>query len=63
LRQEKDSLKLEIADDGKGFVEEGVKNGNGLKNMRERAASMVAELEIDSALGKGTRIGLEMPIS
>jgi len=63
LWQDRDSLRLEIADDGKGFVEEGVRNGNGLNNMRERAASMVARIRIDSALGQGTCIGLDLPIT
>jgi two-component system sensor histidine kinase UhpB len=63
LWQDRDSLQLEIADDGKGFVEEDVRNGNGLNNMRERAASMFARIRIDSALGQGTRIALDLPIT
>ena len=62
MRQDGDSLQLEIADDGRGFAEEGVRNGNGLKNMRERAISMVAKIKIDSAVGQGTKIGLDLPI-
>jgi signal transduction histidine kinase len=63
LLWEGDALQLEIADDGKGFAEDGLKSGNGLKNMRERAASMLARLRIDSAVGQGTRIGLDLPIT
>jgi len=63
LQRAGDSLQLEIADDGKGFAEDGVKGGNGLKNMRERAASMLARLRIDSAIGQGTRIDLVLPIT
>ena len=62
IRQDGDSLQLEIADDGRGFAEEGVRNGNGLKNMRERAISMVAKIRIDSVVGQGTKIGLDLPI-
>jgi two-component system sensor histidine kinase UhpB len=58
-----DSLELEIADDGKGFAEEGIRGGNGLNNMRERAASMLGRLRIDSAIGQGTRIDLVLPIT
>jgi len=62
LWREKDSLQMEIVDDGKGFEEDGIRTGNGLGSMRERAASMVAKIHIDSAIGKGTRIALDMPI-
>jgi two-component system sensor histidine kinase UhpB len=63
LRRDGDSLQLEIADDGKGFAAETIKAGNGLNNMRERAASMLARLQIDSEIGRGTRIGLDLPIT
>jgi two-component system, NarL family, sensor histidine kinase UhpB len=63
LRRDGDSLQLEIADDGKGFAAETIKAGNGLNNMRERAASMLAGLKIDSAIGRGTRIDLDLPIT
>lgn len=56
-------LKLEITDDGKGFAAETIRNGNGLNNMRERAASMVASLRINSSVGEGTRIGLDLPLT
>ncbi|HVS96378.1 MAG TPA: tetratricopeptide repeat protein [Puia sp.] len=62
LRRAKDSLQMEIADDGKGFAEDGLRNGNGLKNMRDRAASMPATIRIDSAIGQGTRIDLDVPV-
>jgi two-component system, NarL family, sensor histidine kinase UhpB len=63
LRQDGDSLRLEIADDGKGFAAGTARTGNGLMNMRERASSMLAELSIDSTVGRGTRIGLDLPIT
>ena len=63
LRRENDSLQLEITDDGKGFAAETIRAGNGLKNMRERAASMLGRLHIDSTVGQGTRIGLDLPIT
>ena len=63
LRRGKDSLQMEIVDDGRGFVEEGLKTGNGLKNMRERAASMPATIRIASAIGQGTRIDLDLPVA
>jgi signal transduction histidine kinase len=62
LWREKNSLQMEIADDGRGFAEDGIRAGNGLGSMRERAASMVADIRIDSVVGEGTRIALDMPI-
>jgi two-component system sensor histidine kinase UhpB len=59
LRQEGDSLQMEISDDGKGFAESEVVRGNGLNNMRERAAGMAGKIAIQSALGRGTKIVLD----
>ncbi|HEY4108516.1 tetratricopeptide repeat-containing sensor histidine kinase [Puia sp.] len=59
LRQERGSLQMEISDDGKGFVTGEVIRGNGLNNMRERAAAMAGKIWIDSAVGQGTRIVLD----
>jgi two-component system sensor histidine kinase UhpB len=63
LSQRQQSLRMEVSDDGTGFVEREVRTGNGLNNMRERAASMAAEILIDPVIGKGTRIALDLPIS
>lgn len=51
------SLELTIGDDGKGFDPDNTDSydGNGLPNMRARAAAVGAEFTIDSAPGKGTR--------
>ncbi|MDW3645633.1 MAG: two-component regulator propeller domain-containing protein [Bacteroidia bacterium] len=51
-------MDLEIEDDGKGFDPEQLSKGYGLKNMRERAKRIGANIEIESADSKGTRIGL-----
>ena len=58
LEQEHGLLRMEIGDDGNGFDEALVRAGNGLNNMRERAASMEGRLFIDTAVGRGTRIVL-----
>jgi signal transduction histidine kinase len=54
---------LSIEDDGVGFIESQGSAGNGLRNMRERAAGLGATLEISSAGGKGTRLRLTFPLS
>jgi signal transduction histidine kinase len=52
---------LEVRDDGHGFDPEAVQLGNGLVGMRERAAALGADLQIESAPGKGTLVRLEVP--
>ena len=51
-------LVLTISDNGKGFDVQTVKNGNGLKNMQNRAKKMAAKYELQAAPGKGTTITL-----
>jgi ligand-binding sensor domain-containing protein len=50
-------LEITITDNGKGFDIHSVEDGNGLRNMKNRAADMGAQLVIDSNT-KGTRIFL-----
>jgi PAS domain S-box-containing protein len=54
-------LVAEISDDGQGFDLEAV-SGVGLSSMRERAAIVGGELEIESEVGKGTTVRLEIPV-
>ncbi len=63
LYQKNNNICLDIADDGKGFTEKEKENGNGLSNMRLRAAAIKAAICIESAPGKGTRISLSLPIT
>jgi signal transduction histidine kinase len=53
---------LTIEDDGDGFQLGREAGGNGLRNMRERAASLGGELELKSRPGKGTRIHITFPV-
>ena len=57
------NLRMQIADEGKGF--DTIKTslgGNGLKNMQQRAIEIHAQLHIASAKQKGTIIELQMPL-
>jgi two-component system, NarL family, sensor histidine kinase DevS len=54
---------LTIDDDGIGFDGDGESVGNGLRNMRERAASLHGSLEISGRDGKGTRLRVRFPIT
>ncbi|GEM_PF-3058125 len=58
LSQENGIVRLTVSDNGQGFEIVDSDTGFGLENMRERAASIGASLEIDSAPGAGTRISV-----
>lgn len=56
-------LRLVVEDDGCGFDVGSVTAGNGLANLRHRAETLGGTMQIDSAVGKGTRITLEAALS
>lgn len=64
-----DLVRLEIEDDGAGFdlgaVDSNYENRGslGMVNMRERTELVNGVLQIDSAVGKGTRIKVMIPLS
>ena len=67
LRQEEHSVRLAIADNGIGFdvntppkYERG--SGLGLVGLRERVALVGGTCTIESTPGRGTRIGIELPV-
>jgi two-component system NarL family sensor kinase len=61
-----DGVVLSIADDGNGFELERVQldphRGIGLRNMRERLASIGGSFEVRAAPGAGTRLRAEVPL-
>jgi signal transduction histidine kinase len=63
FRMERDSIALTIMDNGRGFDTQQVMQGNGLRNMRNRAAQMKADLRIDSITDTGTSIHVLVPIT
>jgi len=52
---------LEVDDDGRGFDPARTSGGQGLRNLRERAAALGGRAEIASAAGEGTRIRVTIP--
>jgi ligand-binding sensor domain-containing protein/signal transduction histidine kinase len=58
-------VQLSVRDDGRGFDEASVEsNGHfGLVGMRERAKQIGANLRVNSTLGTGTEVVVEVPIS
>ena len=53
------NLNMHIKDDGKGFLLDENNQGNGLRNMKQRAQKMDGTLRINSSPGNGTEIILE----
>ncbi|HEV7779843.1 MAG TPA: ATP-binding protein, partial [Chitinophagaceae bacterium] len=56
------ALVLEVRDEGEGFDTSLVQKGNGLDNIKNRAAELGGKLEIDSTPGEGTLVKLSMPV-
>jgi signal transduction histidine kinase len=61
LKRERDSVVVEIIDDGKGFQPERTR-GMGILGMEERVRQLGGELAIRSTLGKGSAVHAELPI-
>ena len=62
-----ESIQLTIADDGQGFDAGAGRSSQhlqnwGLVNMRERAKALGGQFQIDSELGKGTRLRVKVPL-
>lgn len=58
--QAADKLYIRAEDDGKGFDTSSPSNGIGLRNIRNRASELQAELELNSTIGKGTTLSLSL---
>lgn len=56
-----ETLRLLVADSGKGIDPEAGSTGTGLLDLRRRAGAIGARLDIDSAPGAGTRVTLTVP--
>jgi signal transduction histidine kinase len=56
-----DGAVLEVDDDGRGFDPARPTGGQGLRNLRERAAALGGQAEIASAPGEGTSIRVTLP--
>jgi signal transduction histidine kinase len=61
--EEEGAVRLTVRDDGKGFdTSQAAGEGHyGLKFMRERVEGIGGRMEIESRLGTGTRIEIEIP--
>jgi len=62
LTHHRDICTLTITDNGKGFDTSVISTGNGIYNMKQRAAKMKAELETKSEKNKGTVVTMHFRI-
>ena len=65
LVKNENQFSIAIEDDGKGFDVSVIKNkdGIGLQSMQKRIELLGGKMDIDSAIGKGTSVNIELPIS
>jgi signal transduction histidine kinase len=63
LRGENEKAECSVIDDGRGFDPGARTERSGLANLAERARELGAELLLDSAPGKGTRVKVVFPSS
>lgn len=63
FKKENDTIHIRISDNGKGFDVLNRSTGNGLRNMKERAATIRGKLEIESSHQTGTEIKLSFPLT
>jgi signal transduction histidine kinase/ligand-binding sensor domain-containing protein len=60
IKRTENQVLITIEDNGKGFDPENVSSGHGLFGLKERALLLNGELLIDSKIGKGTKLTLEL---
>jgi len=63
IGQRDEKMILMIEDDGKGFDENTHSNGYGIQNLRARTKLMGGIMIIDSRIGKGSSVFIEIPYS
>ncbi len=62
MKPDKAELLVTIADDGRGFDENKISEGNGLQNIRRRAEKIGVTVQLFTAPGQGTRWELRIPL-
>jgi len=63
LLEDKREARLQVTDNGQGFALPDIRQGNGLRNMQQRAALIGGSLDMITAPGEGTTITLHMPVT
>jgi len=62
LRLEDRTVLLEVDDDGKGFDQRRMRQGQGLRNFRERTQRLGGDVTVESSSGNGTTVRATIPI-
>lgn len=64
MKQEGETLFIQITDDGIGIAKPAVENplSTGISGMRERAEILSGIVEIEGSAGKGTRLNVQVPV-
>jgi signal transduction histidine kinase len=65
ITQSEEFVKITIQDDGKGFDSKSIMGkgkGMGLSNMSARVQELNGQIKIDSEVGKGTQVAVEVPL-
>lgn len=63
LHQQNNLLVMHVKDNGRGFNEQAIQSGNGLRNLRERAKEVKGKLILKSTPGEGTEVELHLSIA
>jgi two-component system sensor histidine kinase UhpB len=62
LQAENGEVVLRVRDDGKGIDPLGLRSGNGVRGMRERALLVGADLRVTHVVPHGTEVQLRLPV-
>ncbi|MEM7367361.1 MAG: two-component regulator propeller domain-containing protein [Bacteroidota bacterium] len=62
IRAAKDSLMVQIQDEGIGYDSSAPPSGNGLKNIQQRISEVNGELKVATSPGQGCQTNLQVPI-
>lgn len=62
LAFEKERVRIQISDDGRGFAPSKARGGFGLRSMQDRARQCGGKLDLVSKPGKGTRVAVAIPL-
>ncbi|WOD44120.1 tetratricopeptide repeat-containing sensor histidine kinase [Hwangdonia lutea] len=60
IKKQENSILFAVTDDGVGFNSNEIEAGNGLNNIKKRAADINADIVIDSAVKQGTTVKLKV---
>ena len=59
----KNEVNVQVEDDGIGFNTNEQSRGMGLQNIKSRVSSLGGKIDIDSVIGRGTYVNIEIPIN